>query len=195
MRGCFSSLSAVTLISMKGTLNSFEFQSILEQFFRPLLKWYNEFYIWPWWPETKIKSKNTCCTKTRSQFCNRPASIQAYTELNACGLREKKAPRQYDSLCFREIRKYGLGSAKMIFFPHLFNLTLLHHIWIDTHCNSSTLCSDFLLPLTLKSHKRPSRQFGLLHHLSWSFLLENRWNKRLPVSLNAPTYHSPSDIC
>lgn len=36
--GCFSSLTALTLISTKGTINSFEYQAILEQFFRLLLK-------------------------------------------------------------------------------------------------------------------------------------------------------------
>lgn len=38
MWGCFSSLTAVMLISMKGTINSFKYQSILEQFSRLLLK-------------------------------------------------------------------------------------------------------------------------------------------------------------
>lgn len=38
-------------------------------------------------------------------------------------------------------------------------------------------------PLVLESHKRTSRHFWILLHLSWSFLLEKGWNERLPVSL------------
>lgn len=153
----------------------------------------------------RAKPKNTCFTKTRSGPCSGAALFQMDLDRIKhvwAVWKEGAHPtwqwyeRGFLFCCFwckrNKVSQDGKCQEELFLPVYLIS----HSHIIFEHYNSSTLCSEssFGSPVP-DSHKRASRQFWLLLHLSWSFLLENRWNKRLPVSLNAPTYHSPSDIC
>lgn len=93
MWGCFSSLTAVTLISMKGTINSFNSGAILQASAKKLMRRNSTFEHDDL--KHRAKSKNTSFTKTRARFFSGPGLDLTDLDQIEHVWGEKKVPQQY----------------------------------------------------------------------------------------------------